>query len=155
EAAAKPGHGPTANVGPYYYNSNGENEVRLRSPEEFLARQAWKANDWKLIDETLLPALNNGKTRQTHDQLQRFETLYRCDESEFLEKAQTGIARSPSVNGAENTALAVVVDVWVDRNLSIDIQPLVLKQLKQDAASQNGYSPPGYLLQLFQGVAAR
>ena len=151
EADAKPNR---ANPVSRAYYISGESEVRFREPEEFLARRAWKSNDWKLIDEKLLPKLAGNKNRDARDRLTQLAALYRCGEPQFLAEAEK-IVKQFKANqpGQSNEGLAVAVDVWSDRGLSVDIQPLVLKQLKIDANTQNSYQAPGYLVRYATGMA--
>ena len=44
------------------------------------------------------------------------------------------------------------MEVWIDRGLTVDLQPIVLKQLKQDVNGQNQMNPPAYLVQFIGGV---
>jgi hypothetical protein len=151
EAAAKPNRAMT--VTRVYYNS-GASEVRFRNPEEFLATRAWKANDWKLIDETLLPKLSGSKNRETRERLTQLATLYRCEESQFVAEAEKIVKLSkPTQPGQTNEGLAIAVDVWADRGLKVDLQPLVVKQLKADASSPYGYVPPDYVMKFVEGMS--
>ncbi len=151
EADAKPNR--SNNITRVYYNS-GEAEVRFRDPEEFLARRAWKSNDWKLIDEKLLPKLTGGKNRESRERLTQLASFYRCEEAQFLGEAEKIVKQfKPVQPGQANEGLAVVVDVWTDRELNVNLQPLVLKQLKIDANSQNSYQVPGYLVRYVTGMA--
>ena len=136
-----------------YYNS-GEAEVRFRDPEEFLVRAAWKSGDWKLIDEKLLPMLTGGKNREARERLTQLSTLYRCDESKFLEQAERIVKQFKPIQPAQpNDGIAVAADVWIDRNLKVDFQPLILKQLKVDANNQYSSQAPSYLVRYFEGLA--
>jgi tetratricopeptide (TPR) repeat protein len=152
EADAKPNRSNVMTTRVYYNSS--EAEVRFRDPEEFLARRAWKSNDWKLIDEKLLPKLAGGKTRESRERLTQLASLYRCEEAKFLGEAERIVKQfKPIQPGQANEGLAVAVDVWADRGLKVDLQPLVLKQLKIDANSQNSYQAPGYLVRYIVGLA--
>ena len=138
-----------------YYSGNS-GDVRFRTPEEFLARRAWQSGDWSLVDETLLPALDGGRTRQSRERLEQYASLYRCDPAEFVVRAEDAVrsARFASRN-RNNEGLAIAVDAWVDRQLDVDLQPLVLRQLKLDVSGPNSHTPPGYLRQFLEGVATR
>jgi tetratricopeptide (TPR) repeat protein len=153
EANARPGR-TASNQQRFSWNSN-EREVRFREPEEFLARRAWKSGDWKEIDETLLPMLAAHKTREQQQRLAQLAELYRCPDDEFLGHAEDDLRRShPDPRNSENSTLAIVVDVWADRQLSADLQSLVLRQLKLDVNSPNHSNPPGYLTRYLKGAAA-
>jgi len=87
---------------------------------------------------------------------QQLASLYRCEESQFLGEAEKIVKQfKPMQPGQANEGLAVAVDVWSDRGLSVDLKPLVLKQLKVDANSQNSYQAPGYLVRYFAGMAKK
>lgn len=152
EAEAPPAK--TAIVQQHYSYSDDGRSVRFRTPEEFLSRRAWKSGDWKLIDETLLPMLDANKTRPAHDELEQMTTLYRCPEGEFLEHAKGIVRRSrPTQPYQSNQGLNLVVDVWADRGLDVDLQPLLLTHLKQEVGSQNHHQPPGYITTYVVAVA--
>lgn len=155
EATARPGRASQYQQQVRYYSSSSQ-EVRFRSPEEFLARRAWQSGDWSLVDETLLPKLAGSGARQSRGRLEQLASLYRCDEAEFLDRTEDALRSFRTAQtGQENEGLAIAVDVWADRGLDVDLQPLVLRQLKLDVSRPNHYQPPGYLLRLFQGAAEK
>lgn len=132
-----------------HLHSSNQNEVRLRSPEEFLVRQAWLADDWTTIDENLLPELEKAARKQTHQSLQRQVQLYRSEEEKFIDVAKSAIrkaGRSRFPGMPNNGAVSTVIDAWGDRKLAVDIGPLVLDHIKQEISSPNHYQPPGYLI---------
>lgn len=127
----------------YSYNDNDPNAVRLRSPEEYLVRCAM-ATDWKLIDEELLPALEKGRVKQGAQTLKQMSKLYRCPPEEFLAAADQVMKRgqrSPVMQD-EAADLAIVVAAWKDRELDVDLQPVVLERLKRSVKSQNHHQTP-------------
>lgn len=152
ESSAKPR--PAGGRHTVYYNSN-DSEIRFRTPEEFVAHRAWKSGDWKLIDETLLPNLTGTKNRESRERLEQMAILFRCAEGEFLAKAGeiTKNTRPTNPGQTGNEGMAIVVDVWADRELKVDLQPLVLKQLKLEASSPNHYQAPGYVKRFIEGIA--
>ncbi|MCC7086295.1 MAG: hypothetical protein IT427_14930 [Pirellulales bacterium] len=151
EADAKPNR-PAVRQTTYYVN--GESEVRFRGPEEFLARRAWKSGEWNEIDETLLPKLAGDKNRQARERLTQLASLYRCDEAQFSGEAEKAVKHfRPLQPGQANEGLAIAVDVWADRGLKVDLQPLIIKQLKLDSTAQNSYQAPGYVVRYIEGTA--
>lgn len=153
EAQAKPNR-PV--VGRTVYYTSGEYEVRFRTPEEFLARRAWKSNDWKKIDETLLPKLTGAKNRDSRERLTQLATLYRCDEKQFVDEAEKAVKQfKPNQPSQANEGLAIAVDVWAERELKVDLQPLIIKQLKIDAMGQNSYQAPGYVMRYLDSGAQK
>lgn len=132
----------------YYYSSN-PSEVRFRSPEEFLARTAWQGDDWSRIDDSLLAELEQAPVKEPFQRLQRLARLYRCGEDEFLEVATELVRRSRGVTNrgtADNEPIAAVVDAWGDRHSTVDIEPLVWQQAKQEINSPNHYQACGFLM---------
>lgn len=148
---ARPGRGAITRQFSYSTNTH---EVRFREPEEFLVDQAWKTDDWTMIDETLLPKLDAAKTRAEHDRLKTMSVLYRCREDEFVDHAKSFARRprSPHPAGASDE-LDLVSQVWIDRKLAVDLEPLVMTQLKRDVNGQNHHQPPAYLVTYLEGLA--
>ncbi|MEO2045713.1 MAG: hypothetical protein ABGX16_03970 [Pirellulales bacterium] len=129
--------------------SSSHLEVRFRSPEEFLARRGWKTNDWSEIDENLLPKLKQGRFKQPYDALQREVELYRCEEDTFIKQATATLHRksqSTFPGLPNNMLISAVVDAWAERQLKVDIRPLVLARLKREISGQNHHQAPSYVL---------
>lgn len=142
EAESKP-LAASQRVNRYSYNDNDSNAVRLRSPEEYLVRRA-TTTDWKLIDEELLPALEKGRVKQGAQTLAKMSKLYRCPPEEFLATADQVMKQGQRSPVAQDEAadLAVVVAAWNDRELDVDLQPVVLERLKRSVKSQNHHQTP-------------
>jgi len=105
-------------------------KVRFRSPEEYLARSAWSGGDWRLLDEELLPKLAEGVEKQPHKSLARLVRLYRCPAEEYLAAAEEVVkefTRSSATFGQDqNEAMTIVVEVWADRSLAVDLEPMIV-----------------------------
>jgi tetratricopeptide (TPR) repeat protein len=124
------------------YFGSDSNDVRHRSPEEYLVVHAWRSNDWSRIDQEWLPKTKEGVGRQKLKNLERMVKLYRCPSEEFLAVAKEVIKESatPTMPMSMNLGmdgLSVVIDIWADRLLTVDIQPLVMDAMRRNA---NGIS---------------
>jgi len=139
----------------YHYSGN-QGQVRFRSPEEFLVRQAWETGDWAHLDKTLLPELEQARRKQPHQSLDRLVRLYRCEEEKFVETAKSTIqkqTRSRHLGMPNHEGISVVVDAWGDRSLATDIRPLILKHLKKEISGQNHHQVPSYVSRYTEHLA--
>ncbi len=130
------------------YRNNAAEDVRLRSPEEYLVRRATKT-DWKLIDDDLLPALAKGNNKRAAEELERYSKLYRCPSEEFAANAAETMKRAkPNMHMQDDGEdIAIVVAAWEDRKLvDVDLQPAVIERLKRVVRSQNHHEPPAGLI---------
>lgn len=133
----------STNFSQTYYSSNSSS-VRFRSPEEYLTVQAWKLKDWQKIDNVLLPHLAKSHKKHIHKLLSNLAKLYRCPSEEFLDVAKKVIKKprivSPRVSTVGNQ-LMLVVNIWSDRSMEVDLEPMVLDYLKKEARNnQNSTS---------------
>jgi hypothetical protein len=132
EAQNKNQRGLAGTVRYSYDNSDG---VRFHTPEEYLAGQAWRAGDWRHIESELAPKLKEGRNRQASQSLERLMKLYRCGSDEFLTLAKSVIKDSAAampMTAPTGSGLATVVDVWADRGLAVDLQPLILDTVRRN-----------------------
>ena len=144
-------------------SEDDDQDVRFRSPEKYLVVHAWRSRDWRSLDEKVLPKLRKARNPQPADSLDQLAKLYRCPSRQFVEVAKTVLrdakATMPMMRSA-NKALLVVTDVWAERKLSVDIQPMVLDAMRRIPANQLAVSlspfPSRYLDTLVaQGNAAK
>lgn len=126
----------------YSYNHDASN-VQMQSPEEYLVRRGG-ADDWKLIDDELLPALEKSPNKKVSQELSQMAKLYRCPEEEFLATAEEVTKRARPIPGMQDEAadLSVIVAAWGHRKLKLDIQPLILERLKRASKTQNHHQTP-------------
>ncbi|MEN6558807.1 MAG: tetratricopeptide repeat protein, partial [Thermoguttaceae bacterium] len=130
---------PRFGVTAYYGNQGNPNEVRPREPEDFLVAQAWQSNDWRSIDEVLLPKLAGGRGATVRKKITRLMQLYRCPADEFLTLA-TQVAKEPATAMPgmmpNDSGLETVVDVWADRKLStVDLEPMIFEAMRRNPTS--------------------
>ena len=126
---------PSPGVGTrFYYSSGDSSEVRLRSPEEYLASRAWKLGDWRQIDTVLLPKLQAARNKEPHKNLAQLVRLYRCESKDFVSLAKEVVKQNaPSRPGMPEASdgIEIVVNVWADRELAVDIRPMVLDGVRR------------------------
>jgi len=146
----------SAQPNPYmhYYSSNDSSNVRLQTPEEFLVRQAAAKDDWKLIEDELLPKLREARNKQPGRDLERLAKLYRCSADEFIDVARQAVSQQSAVARMvdDGSDLEVVVAAWADRKLDVDIQPIAIERLKRMAKGQNHHQMPGCIGDLVEAT---
>ncbi|MBN2291443.1 MAG: tetratricopeptide repeat protein [Pirellulales bacterium] len=129
----------------HYYNSSNA-QVRFRDPEEYLVRLAWLSDDWKPVDEGLLPKLEGRLGKPIKDRLTNLSKLYKCPEGEFMATAaEVAKLNSPAIHPGmpvTNEGQAMVVEAWADRKLSLDIQAMLIKWLQRDIKTNTQYIMP-------------
>ena len=131
--------------------------MRFQTPEEFLVRTAAADDDWALIDEVLLPKLQEGRSRDACQRLERLSALYRCPPDEFVTEATKAAKNALPIPGQLNTGsgMTMVIDVWQDRQLDVDIFPLFQSQLRRDLGAIRNNRGPAYIDAYFRGLADR
>jgi tetratricopeptide (TPR) repeat protein len=127
----------------FFYGNNGD-EIRFRGPEEYLVLQAWRSGDWSRIDQEWMPKTKEGVGRQKLKTLERLVKLYRCPTEEFLATAKEAVKESAAAMQPgmpmTNDGLNMVVDVWGDRMLTVEIQPLILDAMRRNASGMGNPS---------------
>ena len=133
------------------YNNDSSN-IPFRSPAEFLVRHSYQNQDWKTLDDQVIPAMKLSEQAKKLEEVQQLRELYQCSQDEFLEIAASYARRpstqsNPFVQASQQHAISVVIDAWIDRGLELDILSLVETAAKKISKSPNYYQSPGFLLQ--------
>ncbi len=118
----------------YYSRWNG---AEMWYPEEFLVRHAWNTQDARLIPEIVLPSIRKADRPVRTKQIELLHSLFVCDETAFLDKAAAYIAgcrppgRAYAISQFDGPALSMVVEIWKDRKLQVDLQPLIVAKVRE------------------------
>lgn len=142
--------------GVHFYSSNSDS-VPFRSPEEFLVRVAAARGEWNSLDDELLPMLEEGRGRDAAKRLRRYAALYRCPPEEFLEAAKAVVKLDSPLPGQHQSigGLPLVIQIWQDRGLEVDLLDLVSTTFRRDAAASRTNRAPSYLVDYLSSLAAR
>lgn len=132
------------------YNNNSTG-VPFRSPVEFLVRHAFQKQDWTVIDDQVMPALEESQQQKKLQKVNQLRELYECPKDDFLEVSRSFARRrstqaNPYSTKNQQDAITVVIDAWSDRQLDVDLLPLVQDSAKKISKSQNYHQAPGFLL---------
>ena len=121
----------------YASDADDPDEIDFRCPEEYLATMAWRSGDWGRIDKVLLPKLDQARDRRGCKLLRQLASLYRCASKDYL-AAAAPIAKEPR----SGDGLAIVVDVWLTRGLTVDLQPMILDSLRRGVRRMTDQETP-------------
>ncbi len=135
--ADKVGSDPTA-VGAYHMQRYFRwYYTEMWDAEEFLVRQAWSDKDEDLIPKVVIPALTKAERPQRLEHITLLNRLFTCDEADYVEAAEAYIAictpagRAYSGPELDQPSLSMVVQVWKDRKLHVDLQPLLITTMRE------------------------
>ncbi len=121
----------------YASDADDPDEIDFRCPEEYLATMAWRSGDWGRIDKVLLPKLDQARDRRGCKLLRQLASLYRCASKDYL-AAAAPIAKEPR----SGDGLAIVVNVWLTRGLTVDLQPMILDSLRRGVRRMTDQETP-------------
>ncbi|MEN1681158.1 MAG: tetratricopeptide repeat protein [Planctomycetota bacterium] len=99
-----------------------------RSPGEHLVLKCFRENDWRLLDDDLLPKLRDDRKGVLALSVEGYAKLFRAPADEFAKTAAVycvaeGVAVSPT--NQQPVTLARVLEAYQMRELQVDIKPLV------------------------------
>lgn len=132
------------------------NQVPMRYPDEYLVRHCSQNNDWQLLDEEILPKLDDKQNRQQVERLADLRALYECDEDEFIETAKRAIKRRRAMTSSGSTyddIELIVVEAWMTRQLQVDLQDSMLEFVTSDIRSAQSLQPPSFLYGYLERLA--
>lgn len=146
----------------YGYGSDDQNVTR-RSPIDFLSRYYGllpTSSDSKIED--LVSKLTASKDKEQAQNLKQWYYLYRSEPTQFSERAQALLDNAEKLKRRDPTAplllISKVIEIWVDREMPCDLEPLVISFLKsQKTGSQpgSGYSDNRYLSKFALALASK
>ncbi len=147
--------GMAANNFHFGQNNNGS-RVPWRLPSEYLVRQCWQKKDWHVLDDEVLPALDTGRDREQISHLNDLRALYECSEDDFLEVANRAVKQRrsmPPSNLLKGNTAFVVIEVWQDRQLAIDLREPMIEYVKQYRKTSQSLEPPLFVYQFLERLA--
>ncbi len=142
-----------------HYSRNAQN-VPMRSPAEYLVRHSYRTKDWTLLDETVLPAMDHPEQKQQVEQIERLRHLYECPVDEFFEvakshtrKANRSRAQMPTHSGQD--AVSLVIDAWSDREIDVDLLPILEDAATKAVKTPNYYQAPGFFVRYTEALGRK
>ena len=113
----------------YQYSWGNDLDSRYISPLEYLVRTFWKQGQLASRVDTLHGQLEQRALRDEASLLRLFEGLYLCEAAQYEASAQAFLSNR-TMKARGQTAVLYVLDIWRQRDLSIDLNSLVLAQVK-------------------------
>ncbi len=132
------------------------NQVPLRYPDEYLVRHCSQSNDWGLLDEEILPKMDEKHSIKQLQRLTDLRSLYECNEEEFIENANKAVKhrRSSMTNRtAQDGIELLVVEAWTTRGLKVDLQDTMFEFVKRDMRNTRSLQPSPFLYRYLEQLA--
>ncbi|MEQ9379733.1 MAG: tetratricopeptide repeat protein, partial [Pirellulales bacterium] len=124
------------------------NHVPMRSAEEYIARHCSENNAWAMLDEEILPALQDDPNSTLRERIESIQDLYTCPPDEFIEVAKRVFKRKPNRSvpyQSMNESELAVIEAWSYRQLDVDLRDTVFELVKQNKRTANSFNPPQFL----------
>ncbi len=133
--------------------------VRFRTPTQFLIRRAEESGTVEATANELAEILVKSNQSKAASELRDFAALYSCQPADFVKRAEAYIKRKQKTNQfgsqTEQEMMLVVIDAWDERGLSVDLSPVLKKQLVAHFTSSNNSHSPAFVEPIAVGIARR
>ena len=138
----------------FYSSNNDEQEVPMRSPDEYLVRDCWQKKDWSLLDEQVVPKLVEAKS-DLADRIAALRKLYDCEPDGFSEAVKAYAKLDARTHAAGGEPLEKSFRIYQERKLDVDLQPLLLELVKATTNGAAQVDPTQMIVEYTGTIAGR